>query len=38
MSQEVSSEAIERTKLNQQSSQMGWTELQRYFAAGNLIY
>ena len=38
MSREVSSEEIEKAKLNQETSQMSWHELQRYFAAGSLLW
>ncbi|OED40386.1 hypothetical protein ACH42_16595 [Endozoicomonas sp. (ex Bugula neritina AB1)] len=38
MTQEASYEEIEKAKLNQETSQMNWLELQRYFAAGSLLW
>ncbi len=38
MTQNVSPEVIEKTKLNQETSRMSWQELQRYFAAGHLVW
>lgn len=38
MSQDVSSEQVEKAKLNQETSRMNWHELQRHFAAGSLLW
>lgn len=37
MSEAVSKEVLEKAKLNQETSQIAWSELQRYFAQGVVL-
>lgn len=37
MSESVSKEALEKGRLNHETAQIPWAELQRYFAAGSVL-
>ena len=37
MSESVSQETLEKAKLNQETSKIAWSELQRYFAQGVVL-
>ncbi|WP_067581745.1 DUF2288 domain-containing protein [Endozoicomonas ascidiicola] len=34
----ITNETLEKTKLNHETSSIGWSELQRYFAQGLVLY
>ncbi|MGB0360184.1 MAG: DUF2288 domain-containing protein [Endozoicomonas sp.] len=38
MSRHIDKETLEKAKLNQETSTIGWSELQRYFAQGIVLY